>query len=140
MPAIDPRSVPTQSFDWGSIKWLVSAATNPEAGVTFGQVIMQPGEGHGRHNHPGAAEILYVVAGTGEQMVDDEKPFAVGPGDSIYIGPDVYHSTQNTGWTPMHVLAIYSPAGPEQALEELPDFMELAPGATPVFRRAQAAE
>jgi oxalate decarboxylase/phosphoglucose isomerase-like protein (cupin superfamily) len=137
MSAIDPSSVPTQSFDWGSIKWLVSAATNPEAGVTFGVVIMQPGEGHGRHNHPGAAEILYVVAGRGEQMVDDGEPFAVGPGDSIYIGPDVFHSTQNTGWEPMHVLAIYSPAGPERLLEELPDFRELAPGAAPVFRRAE---
>lgn len=136
MPAVDPDAAPTQSFEWGSIKWLVSAETHPEAGITFGTVVMQPGEGHGRHNHPGAAEVLYVLAGSGEQMVDDAEPFEVGPGDTIYIPPDVFHSTENTGWQPMHVLAIYSPAGPERELAKLPDFRQLDPGRPPVFRRA----
>ena len=137
MPPVDPASSPTHSFDWGSIKWLISADSHPEAGVTFGTVVMQPGEGHGRHNHPGAAEILYVVAGSGEQMVADEEPFPVGPGDTIYIPPGVYHSTGNTGWEPMHVLAIYSPAGPERELTKLEDFRELPPGEPPVFRRSE---
>lgn len=136
MPTLDPRSVPTHSFEWGSIKWALTKADNPEAGMTVGTVIMQPGEGHGRHNHPGAAEFLYVIAGHGEQMTDDGEPFPVGPGDMIYIEPDVYHSTKNTGWEPMHVLAIYAPGGSEEALNELPDHRLLAPGEVPAFRRA----
>ena len=135
MSAVDPASSPTHSFEWGSIKWLISKDSHPEAGITFGTVVMQPGEGHGRHNHPGAAEVLYVVTGEGEQMVDDEEPFEVGPGDTIYIPPDIFHSTVNTGWQPMHVLAIYSPAGPEQDLAALQDFREVPPGVAPEFRR-----
>ena len=59
----------------------------PESGakLTFGEVILLPGQGHVRHNHPTAEEILYVLSGTGEQMVDDKPPFAVHPGDTIYI-------------------------------------------------------
>jgi oxalate decarboxylase/phosphoglucose isomerase-like protein (cupin superfamily) len=117
------------------IKWYVSPATTPGAGLTLGEVIMQPGEGHGRHNHPGSEEVLYVLAGNGEQVIDDGEPFAVGPGDTIYIGAGVYHSTENTGWAPMHVLAIYNPAGPETVLKELPDYRELAPGEQPAWTR-----
>jgi oxalate decarboxylase/phosphoglucose isomerase-like protein (cupin superfamily) len=140
MPPIDPASLPTDSFEWGTIKWLVQPATTPGAGVTFGEVVMQPGEGHGRHNHPGSEEILYVLSGHGEQMVDDEPPFEVGPGDTIYIGPDVYHSTTNTGWAPMRVLALYNPAGPEEVLQELDDYRSVPPGQAPLFRRAAEAD
>jgi len=114
----------------------VSPATVPGAGVTFGEVVMQPGEGHGRHNHPGSEEILYVLSGTGEQMVDDEPPFRVGPGDTIYIGAGVFHSTVNTGWSPMHVLALYNPAGPELGLQDLPDHRPVPAGG----RAATAAQ
>ena len=46
-------------------------------------VVLLPGQGHERHNHPDADEILYVLAGAGDQMVDDGDPFAgaAGPGD-----------------------------------------------------------
>lgn len=138
MPAIDAAAIPTDSFAWGMIKWFVSPATIPGAGVTFGEVVMQPGEGHGRHNHPGSEEVLYVLSGTGEQMVDDGEPFAVGPGDTIYIGPGVFHSTTNSGWEPMHVLALYNPAGPEQALKDLPDYRELDPGERSAWQRHEA--
>jgi quercetin dioxygenase-like cupin family protein len=63
VPAVDPSALPTQTFEWGSIKWLVSPATEPEARVTFGEVVLLPGKGHERHNHPGSEEILYVLAG-----------------------------------------------------------------------------
>lgn len=135
MPAIDPASVETQTFDWGAIKWLITPDTVPGAALTFGEVVMQPGEGHGRHNHPGSEEILYVLSGEGLQMVNDEEPFAVRASDTIYIGESVYHSTVNTGWEPMRVLAIYNPGGPERLLRDLPDFRAAAPGVNPVWTR-----
>jgi oxalate decarboxylase/phosphoglucose isomerase-like protein (cupin superfamily) len=78
------------------------------------------GKGHARHNHPSSEEIIYVVSGEGEQMVDDKPPVKVGPGASIYIPADVYHSTVNTGTTPMKLIVVYSPAGPERLLREIP--------------------
>ena len=135
MPAIDPNSLPTQTFDWGSIKWLVSPDSEPGAGVTLGEVVLQPGRGHDRHNHPESEEVLYVLSGEGEQMVDDDEPFRVVAGDTIYVPTGIYHSTANTGWTPMRLLALYNPAGAEKALAGLPDFREEPPGTTPGWSR-----
>jgi oxalate decarboxylase/phosphoglucose isomerase-like protein (cupin superfamily) len=132
---IDPASVPTQTFDWGAIKWFVTPTTTPGAGITFGEVVVLPGGGHGRHNHPDAEELLYVISGEGEQMVDDGEPFPIRAGDTIYIPLGIYHSTLNTGWTPLRVLALYNPGGPELALSGLPDFRELPAGDVPAWVR-----
>jgi oxalate decarboxylase/phosphoglucose isomerase-like protein (cupin superfamily) len=87
---------------------------------SFGMVELSQGKGHARHNHPGSEEIIYVVSGEGEQMVDDRPPVKVGPGASIYIPADVYHSTVNTGTETMKLIVVYSPAGPERLLREIP--------------------
>lgn len=133
--AIDPTSIPTQTFEWGAIKWLVSPEYVEGAAMTFGEVILLPGQGHDRHNHPVSEEILYVLSGEGEQMLDDGAPFAVKPGDTIYVPTAVFHSTRNTGWEPLRLLAVYNPAGPEKDLEELTGFRELAAGTLPRLGR-----
>jgi oxalate decarboxylase/phosphoglucose isomerase-like protein (cupin superfamily) len=53
-------------------------------------------------------------------MVDDQPPIKVGPGSSIYIPADVYHSTVNTGTDTLKLIVVYSPAGPERLLREIP--------------------
>ena len=99
--------------------------------MSFGEVALLPGMGHDRHNHPGSEEILYVLSGEGLQMVGDEDPFPVRAGDTIYVPLGVFHSTMNTGWAPLRLLAIYNPGGPEKDLEGLPDFQEVAAGKAP---------
>ena len=136
MSAVDPSKIATQSFDWGVIKWLVSPDLTPGANITFGQVVLLPGEGHTRHNHPESEEILYVLSGTGEQMVDDKPGFTVRAGDTIYIPTAIYHSTVNTGWEPLVLLAIYNPGGAERALSDLPDFRSHPAGEAPKLKRA----
>lgn len=128
---VDPHAVPTMTFAWGAIKWLVAPENTEGAGLSFGHVCLMPGKGHERHNHPQSEEILYVLSGRGQQMVDDGEPFDVAPGDTIYIPIAAYHSTVNTGWEPLNLLAIYNPAGPERDLRGLPDFRELAAGTVP---------
>jgi oxalate decarboxylase/phosphoglucose isomerase-like protein (cupin superfamily) len=136
LPAVDPNTLPTQTFDWGSIKWFVSPDATEGAGITFGEVVLLPGKGHDRHNHPESEEVLYVLSGEGEQMVDDGEPFPVKAGDTIYVPTAVFHSTRNTGWGPMRLLAVYNPGGAENALRGLPDFREHAPGERPGWARA----
>jgi oxalate decarboxylase/phosphoglucose isomerase-like protein (cupin superfamily) len=133
--AVDPNAVPTQTFDWGAIKWLVTPDNTGGAGMTFGEVVLLPGKGHDRHNHPESEEILHVLSGEGEQMLDDGAPFPVTAGDTIYVPTGVYHSTRNTGWQTMRLLAVYNPGGPEKVLEGLPDFRELPAGETPGWAR-----
>lgn len=130
--AVDPESVPTQTFDWGAIKWLVAPDRTPDATLTFGEVILHPGKGHDRHNHETAEEVLHVISGHGLQMVNDEEPFPVSAGDVVYVPQGMWHSTLNTGWEPLRIIAIYNPGGTEEKLlESLPDFAQLPAGQVP---------
>ena len=133
---VDPAQLPTMTFDWGLIKPLVARENTEGAGVSMMHVLLLPGKGHERHNHPDADEILYVLAGTGEQMVDDEQTFPVRAGDTIWVPKGAYHSTINTGYEPMVLLAVYAPAGAEEVLKELPDYREVAAGEAPEIGRA----
>lgn len=136
MGAIDPQSLPTASLEWGAIKWFVSPEHTPGAVMALGEVVLLPGRGHERHNHPESEEILYILSGEGEQMVDDGEPFPVKAGDVIFIPTAIYHSTINTGWAPLRLLAIYNPGGPETGLRDLPDYREVPPGETPGWARS----
>jgi len=136
---IDPESLPTMTFDWGVIKPLVAVDNTEAPDVSLMHVVLLPGQGHVRHNHPDSDEILYILAGRGEQMVDDEQAFPVGPGQAVFIPKGAFHSTVNTGWEPLAILAIYAPAGAEEALKGLPDYRELAPGEAPPLTRSAAS-
>jgi oxalate decarboxylase/phosphoglucose isomerase-like protein (cupin superfamily) len=129
--AVDPNAVPTQAFDWGAIKWLVTPDNTEGAGLTFGEVRLMPRQGHARHNHPESEEILYVLSGEGEQMLEadgSEHWFRVKAGDCIYVPTGMFHSTVNRGWEPLRLLALYNPGGAEKALQALPDFREIPAG------------
>ncbi|MBV9106086.1 MAG: cupin domain-containing protein [Verrucomicrobia bacterium] len=114
------QDVDRLEFDWGKIHFLSEPAVTGANRFSFGVVELAQGKGHARHNHPGSEEIIYVVSGHGEQMVDDQPPVKVSAGSSIYIPPDVYHSTVNTGTETLQLIVVYSPAGPERLLREIP--------------------
>jgi oxalate decarboxylase/phosphoglucose isomerase-like protein (cupin superfamily) len=114
------QDVDCLEFDWGEIHFLSEPAVTGANRFSFGIVELAPGKGHARHNHPGSEEVIYVVSGKGEQMVDDQPPVKVSAGSSIYIPADVYHSTVNNGTETLKLIVVYSPAGPERLLREIP--------------------
>jgi oxalate decarboxylase/phosphoglucose isomerase-like protein (cupin superfamily) len=132
---VDPVSLPTMSFDWGVIKPLVATDNTENPEVSLMHVILLPGKGHERHNHPESDEILYILAGAGDQMVDDAEPFPVRSGQTVFIPKGAFHSTLNTGYEPMAILAIYAPAGAEEVLKTLPDYREVPAGDAPALAR-----
>lgn len=127
-----PKDVSAFGFDWGKLSLTVAPEVNGAARFSGGVVDLPPGQGHSRHNHPGAEEIIFVISGNGEQMVEDEngEPMVeqVGPGCTIFVPESRFHSTLNTSDRPMQLFVVYSPAGPELLLRELPDFRLLPPG------------
>jgi oxalate decarboxylase/phosphoglucose isomerase-like protein (cupin superfamily) len=135
---VSPDDVETMMFDWGTIKWLSERRVTGSEGIACGLVILEPGKGHLRHNHPGSEEVLYYVSGEGEQMVEDDDGTPmfrhVRAGDAAYIPAGVYHGTENTGWEPMRLIAIYSPGGPEAILRAGPDCTTFPPGVIPAKR------
>jgi oxalate decarboxylase/phosphoglucose isomerase-like protein (cupin superfamily) len=130
---IHPDTVAAFGFDWGQLALTIGPTVNGASRFSGGIVTVTPGGGHARHNHPGAEEIILVMAGSGSQMVEDDDgtPITqeVGPGCTIYVPESRFHSTLNTGSQPMTLFVVYSPAGPEQALRDLPDFHLLPPKA-----------
>ncbi|MEO8530461.1 MAG: cupin domain-containing protein [Deltaproteobacteria bacterium] len=123
---ITPKDVDAFGFDWGQLALTVGPEVNGAQRFSGGVVDLPSGQGHTRHNHPGAEEIIFVISGDGEQMVEDEagNPITqkVGPGCTIYVPESRFHSTLNTGSGPMQLFVVYSPAGLELALRDLPDF------------------
>lgn len=122
--------VETQVFDWGTIKWLSEPRVTNTDRFTAGVVLLEPGKGHVRHNHPGCEEILYVVSGQGKQMIDidGEKWEPIGAGDLVHIPADIFHATVNAGWEPLKMVAVYSPPGPEAILRSMPGCKIVPPG------------
>ena len=121
---VTPGDVETMVFDWGTIKWL-SEVRVTGSGIAAGVVILEPARAIPGTTTPGSEEVLYYISGEGEQMVEDAEGRPtwrhVRAGDMTYIPEGVYHGTENTGWEPMRLLAVYSPGGPEAILRELPD-------------------
>jgi oxalate decarboxylase/phosphoglucose isomerase-like protein (cupin superfamily) len=119
---VEEVNVETQVFDWGRLSWLSEPRVTAAEKFSAGVVMLAPGKGHTRHNHPGVEEILYVLAGRGRQIVEvdgESRERVVGPGVLVHIPPDAYHSTVNVGSEPMRLLAIYAPPGPEAQLREM---------------------
>ena len=129
---VRPETVPAFGFDWGRLTLTVGPEVNGAVRFSGGLVDVAPGSSHARHNHPGVEEIILVIEGVGQQMVEDEHgtPMVreVGPGCTIYVPESRYHSTLNTGDQPMKLFVVYSPAGPELVLRDLPDFRLVPPG------------
>ena len=128
---VHPDQVSAFGFDWGQLALTVGPEVNGAKTFSGGVVDLPAGQGHARHNHPGAEEINFVISGNGEQMVEDDagNPIVreVGPGTTVFIPESRFHSTLNSGTGPMQLFVVYSPAGPELALRDLPDFRLLPP-------------
>ncbi len=127
---VEPDDVETQVFDWGKLKWMSEPRVTRAERFSAGVVVLAPGKGHERHNHPGVEEILYIVSGQGIQKVGEDKKL-VTPGMLVHIPPDVYHETINTGWVEMVILAVYSPPGPETELRAMEGVKIVPPGELP---------
>lgn len=121
-----PSDVDAYGFDWGQLSVVLGPKVNGAQKFSAAVVTVPPGQGHSRHNHPGAEEIIYILEGTGAQMVEDENGIPhteqVHPGTCVFIPESRYHSTHNTGAAEMKIFVVYSPTGPEEFLRTLPDF------------------
>ncbi|MCK2215569.1 cupin domain-containing protein [Actinomadura sp. ATCC 31491] len=133
---VSPDAVPTMAFDWGAIKWFVTPSAVPGAAATLGEVIVNPGKGHARHNHPDAEEVIYVISGEGRQTVGDGEEFTIREGDAVHIPAGVVHSTYNATWRSLRLIVTYTPGGAERALEAAPDLTLHDAGAVAEWRQA----
>jgi len=107
-------------FPWGTIRMLSRPEITGARDLSFGIVESTPGVGHERHNHPESDEIIYLLSGECELMLDDQPPVRIRPGACIHVPAGVYHYTANVGSDTMVTFIAYSPAGPEEVLRQSP--------------------
>src|SRR5687767_696953 len=81
---------------WGPHEWLSRPGLTAAEQLLMVRVLMPPGRAHQVHRHPTMQEIIYVISGTAEQWVGQEKRL-LGPGDVAHIPQDVVHGTYNAG-------------------------------------------
>jgi quercetin dioxygenase-like cupin family protein len=94
---------------WGPHEWMSRPGLTAAEELLLVRVVMPAGRAHQFHRHPAMEEIIYVVSGTAEQWVGNEKRL-LGAGDAAHIPRDVVHGTYNAGTDTLVFLAILSPA------------------------------
>ena len=112
------------SFDWGVIKPLVAGATPTAPTVSLMHVVLLPGQGHERHNHPecGRDPLHPRRHGRADGRRRRHLPGGPGPGGLHPQGRLPLDGQHRLGAAVL--LAIYAPAGAEEALKGLPDYRE----------------
>lgn len=136
--AVAPHEVDTMIAEWVTAKTLADPTTTGGERMSAVSLFFEPGQGHARHHHPESEQIIFVVSGQGEMMIEFEEGIpstqTIEAGSCVYIPKGAYHSTFNTGWEPIRILAVYSPPGPESAMRNSPEF-KVVPAGT-VSKRA----
>ncbi|MCC6166718.1 MAG: cupin domain-containing protein [Caldilineaceae bacterium] len=83
-------------LDWGSMGWISRPPTTGARHLTVMEVTLTPGSGHAFHKHPEQEEVIYVVEGTIEQWLEQEKK-QLGPGEAVFIPAGLVHASFNVG-------------------------------------------
>lgn len=84
-------------------------ARNDETGAySFVEGLIAPGAGAPPNRHPGDDESFYVVEGSFEFLVGEEKAPA-GPGDFVTVPTGAVHAFTNVGEKPGKLLIINTP-------------------------------
>lgn len=114
MPGIPQRFITASNMEvepspWGPHEWLCRVGLTDAQDLMLVRVRMPVGKAHQFHRHPEMEEIIYVISGTAEQWVNDEKRL-LRVGEMAHIPRDIVHGTYNAGDDELVFLAILSPA------------------------------
>ena len=100
----------------GLNEWINWPEVDAEIGGLFAaRASIAPGMGHDFHYHPGRVEIIYVLEGTIEQWVGEDRQ-VLTPGDAVVIPADRVHASFNIGSTEAKLFVVLTPARSDQPL------------------------
>ncbi len=114
-----------ETLDWGNLTRLSGPKKTNAKDLVVIEVNIAPGQGHDFHKHPKQEEVIYVVNGTVEQWVGQEKQI-LEAGESVFIPADIVHASFNVGDADARLIAILGPCIGEDGYE-LVEVYEEAP-------------
>jgi quercetin dioxygenase-like cupin family protein len=88
-------SVVRDQLDWGQLGWVSRPETTGAEQLVVLDVVLTPGGCHDFHKHPDQEEVLFVISGTIEQWVGEEKRM-LSAGDAAFIPKDTVHALSTT--------------------------------------------
>ena len=136
--AVSPNEVESIVSDWVVGKILSEPAITGVNSLSAVSIYFDPGQGHTRHQHPGADQLIFIISGEAEMMIEftegQPEHRLVRTGDLVTIPKNAFHSTMNHSWEPVKILAVYSPAGVESGMRSADSFKVLATGVVPARR------
>ncbi len=117
-----------EELDWGTIVWISRPQSTGAKDIVAMEVGLSPGYGHDFHQHPGQEEVIYVLEGSVEQWLEDEKQ-TLNPGDSVFIPAGLVHASFNVSSRPAKLLVTLSPSKGAEGYQ-LVDVCDQAPWKT----------
>ncbi|MCW8129056.1 MAG: cupin domain-containing protein [Planctomycetota bacterium] len=120
-PKIAPMrkgEAPAEKYAWGDIHWLASKTANGARELTLGSTVVEPGGRNPLHRHPNCEEVLYVVAGEIEHIVEGAPTVRMKAGEAILIPRNLKHQAINVGGVPAELLVAFSSAERETVIEQ----------------------
>jgi quercetin dioxygenase-like cupin family protein len=101
------NSVKEVKYPWGWIRWMMNSEMDPGAEQTFGIVQINAGQRNPLHKHPNCEELLYVLSGSFENVMDG-KTVVMHAGDIVRIPRNTPHQGINNTKEPMRAIISYS--------------------------------
>lgn len=107
----------TQFFEWGSILWFVEPSNLDTEHMSIGLTTFYPKTTQEEHLHFGYEQVIYVVSGTGIQVVDGQE-WALKPGDLKHLSPYTRHKVINDSTEELRLIIVYTPTKFQQMLSQ----------------------
>ena len=110
-------AVPAQELPGRKLQWLVTPETMGTKNLTVAIMDCPAGSTvRPLHGHKGVEEVLLILEGEGEALVDGETaPFKKG--DAVLFPIGSKHMVRNTGDGPLTAAAIFSPPTSPESYE-----------------------
>ena len=107
-PDTDPRSLRdrVKNRDKQVLRdtyYLIDNKNSASQRLTMGQTTIYPTGSTTGHSHDDMEEVYYVVSGEGEMIVGEDR-YAIKAGDALYVPPSEFHTTIQSGNTPLVVV------------------------------------
>jgi mannose-6-phosphate isomerase-like protein (cupin superfamily) len=79
-------------------------------GMRSGVVSLEPGHAVGRHSTRAREELIVVLEGSGELVVEGGDTLPLEAGHGAYVPPERVHDVVNTGDGPLRYVYVVAPA------------------------------
>ena len=102
------RDTKPEVLNWGRLGWLSNPPKTGAEQLTVIDITFAPGKGHNFHKHPDQEQVVFVVSGTIEQWIRQERRM-LAHGDSCFIPANTVHASFNVGGTDAKLVVVLGP-------------------------------